>query len=326
MVSVHNQEAQKANLLPDNEKGKSERTSCAAHSSSQTEARKWIHIHYSWNGAEEPVAVPTDADPWDFCKAMAVDEAAIAQETQRGEIGLHFDKEQGSIRLHYPDDTYCYYQISEREKGCQFIDGLDAIFLPGKIHGAEHQVHILYYNAQAQDGNGCWEIEIIDAEKILKVYEETSGEAQAFFEMLPDLCQGEWQSCNRSDPDFYAYAAAFATADFIGDEDGTYIDEMLFLVDWARSVAEKDPVVTDDDLFCEAGDEIGNAVHQALAALSYNHLDWDMALIGEAATALESILNKHGKCCCYPFVDEDGCICYASEDRCKHCKGKKKYD
>ena len=37
-------------------------------------------------------------------------------------------------------------------------DGVDAVFLPGKIHGCEDELYIIYYNASANDEKGCFEI------------------------------------------------------------------------------------------------------------------------------------------------------------------------
>ena len=48
-----------------------------------------------------------------------------------------------------------------------FDDSQDAVFLPGKIHGCDYQVYIIYQNEQANEGKGSWEIEIIDCYRIL---------------------------------------------------------------------------------------------------------------------------------------------------------------
>lgn len=215
--------------------GKPERASYTFQEHSQREPQKWIHILYSSGEVEPPVSLSATADPWEHCKSLAVDEAAVAQETHSGEIGLLFDKEQGRIRLHYPgDDTYCFYQISERKMQFQFYDGQDAVFLPGKIHGAEHQVYILYFNAEANLAKGAWEIEILDADRILSIYEETSGNAELFFNLLPERFQNEWYSCNSNTLEFWDYASAYVNADFILNEDGDMEQELDFLVNWAK--------------------------------------------------------------------------------------------
>ena len=56
----------------------------------------------------------------------------------------------------------------------------DAVFLPGKIHGCDYQVYIIYQNEQANEGKGSWEIEVIDYIRILKLYEEVNGDANDF--------------------------------------------------------------------------------------------------------------------------------------------------
>lgn len=76
----------------------------------------------------------------------------------------------------------------------------------------------------------------------------------------------------------------------------------------------------DDDLLCEAGDIIENAVYQAIQSLCPVKLEWDMALIGPTADAIEAVLKKHGKPTCRPWEDENQNICYSLEkERCAHC-------
>lgn len=95
-----------------------------------------------------------------------------------------------------------------------FPDGMDAVFLPGALHGCEHQLYIIYHNESAYEGNGCWEIEVID-DRILALYEEVDGDAEKFFDNFPDLYQGEWYYCNRRTrpEDFAYYAAMYDQAD-----------------------------------------------------------------------------------------------------------------
>jgi hypothetical protein len=80
------------------------------------------------------------------------------------------------------------------------------------------------------------------------------------------------------------------------------------------------PSHSDDDLLCEAGDRIDNAVHAALSSLCVNELDWDLSLIGPATEALEALLVARGIPTCHPWENENGNICYSlSEERCAHC-------
>lgn len=117
------------------------------------------------------------------------------------------------------------------------LSGLDAVFLPGNIHGCDWQAYIIYYNDQADEGFGCWEIEIIDKDRILKLYHEVEGDADAFWDILPDLYHGEWYYCDqRSRPEeFSSYKDSFETADFIAGRDGDSFAEMNFLVEWAAA-------------------------------------------------------------------------------------------
>ena len=115
-----------------------------------------------------------------------------------------------------------------------FVDGQDAVFPPGKIHGCDWQIYILYYNSCANNHNGCWEIEILDAERILALNDRVSGKADAFFDLLPDCFQGEWHYCNRGTVAFEEYAEAYPLADFILNENGNLADELSFIVSWAK--------------------------------------------------------------------------------------------
>lgn len=112
--------------------------------------------------------------------------------------------------------------------------GIDAVFLPGKIHSCEWQVYIIYFNECADDGKGSFEIEVVDKERIVDLYKRTDGNSDLFFELLSDCFQGEWFYCNRSNEQFNEYLNAYYDADFIFGRDGNAHDEMMFLVDWAN--------------------------------------------------------------------------------------------
>jgi hypothetical protein len=114
-----------------------------------------------------------------------------------------------------------------------YTNGNDAVFLPGKIHGCEDQVYIIYYNDQANDCEGSWEIEVLDKERILKLYNDVDGNARDFFELLPDYFQGEWYYCDNGTEEYNEYCEAYHTADFIVGRDGNKYFEMMFLVNWA---------------------------------------------------------------------------------------------
>lgn len=122
-----------------------------------------------------------------------------------------------------------------KRENIEIEDGIDAVFLPGKLHGCDHQVYIIYFNDQADEGNGCWEIEIVDRERIVEIYEKSGGNPAAFFGIMPDYFHGEWYYCNKRDheEEFNAYAEEYPNADFIFGYDGDLYDEMIFLVNWA---------------------------------------------------------------------------------------------
>lgn len=121
-----------------------------------------------------------------------------------------------------------------KDRRTEFEDGVDAVFLPGKIHGCQDQLYIIYFNSSANNEEGCWEIEVIDYERILKLFAEVEGNAEDFFDILPDWFHGEWYYCNYGKESFDEYADAYHTADFIIGRDGGIHEEMMFLVNWAK--------------------------------------------------------------------------------------------
>lgn len=77
----------------------------------------------------------------------------------------------------------------------------------------------------------------------------------------------------------------------------------------------------DDDLLCEAGDQIDNAVFNAIQALSDKKLEWDMRYIGNVTMAIESAMESFRVPSCHPWQDDDENICYSLDDeRCAHCQ------
>lgn len=116
----------------------------------------------------------------------------------------------------------------------------DAVFLPGKIHGCQHHVYIIYFNPNAEGGVGCYEIEILDADRVLKLYDEVKGNAEAFFDALPDLFHGEWKYCNSDSEYFKELDEAYPSADFLIGRDGGTDEELEFLYNWAKQVIEQD--------------------------------------------------------------------------------------
>lgn len=111
----------------------------------------------------------------------------------------------------------------------------DAVFLPGKIHGCKDNLYILSYveNGEVR----YWDIKVLDAGRILELYNNTEGNATLFWQLLPSYYDGEW--CCDNYLKFREYANAYPTADFIVNRDGDAADEMLFIVEWARKTISK---------------------------------------------------------------------------------------
>jgi hypothetical protein len=115
--------------------------------------------------------------------------------------------------------------------------GVDAIFLPGKIHGCEDELYIICENESANDGSGSMEIEVVDYETILKLYADVEGDPESFFELMPDYFQGMWYyaDAGKEGHDYEDLCEAYPTADFIVGRDGGQKEEMEFIVNWAKT-------------------------------------------------------------------------------------------
>ena len=129
--------------------------------------------------------------------------------------------------------------LKREEKLALIVDGADAVFLPGKIHGCEDQLYIIYHNTEANSGNGSFEIEIIDYERVLKLATEKDMCAEVFFEKLSDMFQGEWRYCNSDSEDYWNFVEDYFDADFVFGRDGETSDEFEFIVNWAKERKEK---------------------------------------------------------------------------------------
>ena len=128
--------------------------------------------------------------------------------------------------------------LTREEKLALIVDGADAVFLPGKIHGCEDQLYIIYHNTEANSGNGSFEIEIIDYERVLKLAAEKDMCAEVFFEKLSDMFQGEWRYCNSDSEDYWNFVEDYFDADFVFGRDGEASDEFEFIVNWAKERKE----------------------------------------------------------------------------------------
>ena len=128
--------------------------------------------------------------------------------------------------------------LTREEKLALIVDGADAVFLPGKIHGCEDQLYIIYHNTEANSGNGSFEIEIIDYERVLKLAAEKDMCAEVFFEKLSDMFQGEWRYCNSDSEDYWNFVEDYFDADFVFGRDGEASNEFEFIVNWAKERKE----------------------------------------------------------------------------------------
>lgn len=128
--------------------------------------------------------------------------------------------------------------LTREEKLALIVDGADAVFLPGKIHGYEDQLYIIYHNNEANGGNGSFEIEIIDYERVLKLAAEKDMCAEVFFEKLSDMFQGEWRYCNSDSEDYWNFVEDYFNADFVFGIDGEAAEEFEFIVNWAKERKE----------------------------------------------------------------------------------------
>lgn len=129
--------------------------------------------------------------------------------------------------------------LTREEKIALIVDGSDAVFLPGKIHGCEDQLYIIYHNNEANSGKGSFEIEILDYERVLKLANEKDMCAEVFFEKLSDMFQGEWRYCNSDSEDYWNFVEDYFNADFVFGRDGETSDEFEFIVNWAKERKEK---------------------------------------------------------------------------------------
>ena len=129
--------------------------------------------------------------------------------------------------------------LKREEKLALIVDGADAVFLPGKIHGCEEQLYIIYHNNEANNGKGSFEIEILDYERVLKLANERDMCAEVFFERLSDMFQGEWRYCNSDSEDYWNFVEDYFNADFVFGRDGEAAEEFEFIVNWAKGHKEK---------------------------------------------------------------------------------------
>lgn len=109
----------------------------------------------------------------------------------------------------------------------------DAVFLPGKIHGCEDELYIIYENECSNDGKGSMEIQIIDYKTILELYANVGGKTDEFFEHMPSYCKGYYAEAGIH-KEYEDLCKIYPTADFIVGRDGSIKEEMEFIINWAN--------------------------------------------------------------------------------------------
>lgn len=137
-----------------------------------------------------------------------------------------------------------------------------------------------------------------------------------YVESEPDYLWWECAKCNatgKEGKDWCDGEAVFDGQHYnVHDSEGNEVEIVL--------PNHKPAGISDEDLLCEAGDEIDNAAHAVICALAAVSVEWDMAKIAEVTDAVENILRQHNIPVCHPWEDENGIICYATENRCAYCK------
>ena len=148
--------------------------------------------------------------------------------------------------------------LTREEKLALIVDGVDAVFLPGKIHGCEDQLYIIYHNTEANSGNGSFEIEIVDYDRVLMIAKEVENNAELFFERLSDVFQGEWRYCNSDAEDYWNFIEEYLNADFVFGRDGEIAEEFEFIVNWAKD--RKQQCSDSKEALEDAADELEKAL------------------------------------------------------------------
>lgn len=74
-----------------------------------------LKIAYSWGDEESDILMNSFEEAWKYAKKMAIDELETVCTEHECENAISFDKEKGTIFIHYIyDDTYCKYDIVEK--------------------------------------------------------------------------------------------------------------------------------------------------------------------------------------------------------------------
>lgn len=71
-----------------------------------------LKIAYSWGDEESDIPMNSFEEAWEYAKKMAIDELETVCIEHECENAISFDKEKGTIMIHYIyDNTFCKYSI-----------------------------------------------------------------------------------------------------------------------------------------------------------------------------------------------------------------------
>lgn len=75
----------------------------------------FLKITYSWGDEESDIKVSSFEEGWKLAKEMAINELEIVSIEHDCENAISFDKENGTIMIHYLfDNEYCNYIIVKK--------------------------------------------------------------------------------------------------------------------------------------------------------------------------------------------------------------------
>ena len=144
----------------------------------------------------------------------------------------------------------------------------DAVFLPGKIHGCEDEIYIVYLNPDANEGKGSFEVCVCNYETLLEVYEDAKHDAERFNEIMPDYFHGKWWYIDAPSEMYNEYVQSFEDADFIVGRDGDEEDEFNFIIRWAQKrQREENELLSDYKKRVEMWDRIDLLTEKYIEAL-----------------------------------------------------------
>lgn len=74
-----------------------------------------LKIAYSWGDEESDILMNSFEEAWKYAKELAINELETVCTEHECENAISFDKENGTILIHYIyDDTYCKYDIVKK--------------------------------------------------------------------------------------------------------------------------------------------------------------------------------------------------------------------